>query len=111
FRQLFAESLLLVGAGAGLGWLFAIEATKLLAAWSELEVSLSPDTPVLLFTLAIAVLAALVFGLVPLRAAKNTPVSLVLKSTGGHATESRGRVLSGKVLIAAQMALCVALLF
>ncbi len=111
FRQLFAESLLLVGAGATLGWLFSAEATKLLAAWSEMEVSLAPDTAVLLFTLAVAVLAALVFGLAPLRAANNAPVSLVLKSSGGHATESRGRVLSGKVLIAAQMALCVALLF
>lgn len=111
FRQLFAESLLLVCAGAGLGWLFAIEATKLLALWSELEVSLAPDTAVLLFTLAIAVLAAVVFGLAPLRAANNAPVALVLRSTSGQATESRGRVLSGKVLIAAQMALCVALLF
>ena len=111
FWQLFSESLLLVGAGAGLGWLFAIEATNLLARWSELEVSLAPDTPVLLFTLGVALLAALVFGLAPLRAANNAPVSLVLKSTGGQATESRGRVLSGKVLIAAQMALCVALLF
>ena len=111
FRQLFAESLLLVGAGAGLGWLFAIEATRLLAVWSEIEVSLAPDRPVLLFTLGIAGLAALLFGLSPLRAANHAPVSLVLKSTGGQATESRGRVLSGKVLIAAQMALCVALLF
>ncbi|HEY1499616.1 MAG TPA: ABC transporter permease [Acidobacteriaceae bacterium] len=111
FRQLFAESLILVGAGSALGWLFAVEATKLLALWSEIEVSLAPDTPVLLFTLAIAVLAALVFGLAPLRAANNAPVALVLRSTNGQATESRGRVLSGKVLIAAQMALCVALLF
>jgi predicted permease len=111
FRQLFAESLLLVGAGAGLGWLFAVEATRMLAAWSEIEVSLAPDAPVLLFTLAVAVLAALVFGLAPLRAANNAPVSLVMNALGGRTTESRGRVLSGKMLIAAQMALCVALLF
>jgi predicted permease len=111
FRQLFAESLLLVGSGAALGWFFAIEATKLLALWSEIEVSLTPDTPVLLFTLALSVLAAVVFGLAPLRAANNAPVALVLKSTGGHASESRGRIFTGKVLIAAQMAVCVALLF
>ena len=111
FRQLLAESLLLVACGAMLGWFFAIWATKLLALWSEIEVSLTPDTPVLLFTLAISVLAALVFGLAPLRAANNAPVALVLKSTGGQATENRGRMLTGKVLIAAQMALCVALLF
>ena len=84
FRQLFAESLLLVGAGAVLGWFFAVEATKLLALWSEIEVSLEPDTPVLLFTLALSVLAAVVFGLAPLRAANNAPVALVLKSTGGQ---------------------------
>jgi predicted permease len=52
-----------------------------------------------------------VFGLSPLRAANNAPVSLVLKSTGGQASESRSRVFTGKVLIAAQMAVCVALLF
>ncbi|MFZ0692050.1 MAG: ABC transporter permease [Acidobacteriaceae bacterium] len=111
FRQLFAESLLLVGSGAVLGWFFAVEATKLLALWSEIEVSLTPDTPVLLFTLALSVLAAVVFGLAPLRAANNAPVALVLKSTGGHASESRSRIFTGKVLIAAQMAVCVALLF
>ncbi|MGC2298341.1 MAG: ABC transporter permease, partial [Acidobacteriaceae bacterium] len=110
FRQLFAESLLLVGSGAVLGWIFAIEATKLLALWSQIEVSLTPDTPVLLFTLALSVLAAVVFGLAPLRAANNAPVALALRSTGGQASESRGRVLTGKVLIAAQMAVCVALL-
>jgi predicted permease len=111
FRQLFAESLLLVGSGAALGWIFAVEATKLLALWSQIEVSLTPDTPVLLFTLVLSVLAAVVFGLAPLRAANNAPVALVLKSTGGQASESRGRVFTGKVLIAAQMAVCVALLF
>jgi predicted permease len=111
FRQLFAESLLLVGSGAVLGWFFAVEATKLLALWSEIEVSLTPDTAVLLFTLSLSVLAAVVFGLAPLRAANNAPVVLVLKSTGGQASESRGRVFTGKVLIAAQMAVCVALLF
>ncbi|HVT98537.1 MAG TPA: ABC transporter permease [Acidobacteriaceae bacterium] len=111
FRQLLGESMLLVGAGAGLGWLFAIQATRLLAAWSGIEVSLAPDSPVLFFTLAITVFAALIFGLAPLRAASNAPVSIVLRSTSGQATESRGRVLSGKVLIAGQMALCVALLF
>ncbi len=111
FRQLLAESLMLVGAGAVLGWLFAVEATRLLALWSEIEISLEPDTAVLLFTLAVSVLVALIFGLAPLRAANSAPVALVLKSGGNQATESRSRVLSGKVLIAAQMALCVALLF
>jgi predicted permease len=83
----------------------------LLALWSEIEVSLEPDLTVLFFTLGVSVLAALLFGLAPLRAANHAPVALVLRTSGGHSTESRGRVLSGKVLIAAQMAICVALLF
>lgn len=111
FRQLLAESLLLVGVGAALGWLFAIEATKMLAVWSELEVSLAPDNLVMLFTLAITIVAALLFGFAPLHAASNAPVSIVFRSMGGRSSESRRHVLSGKILIAGQMALCVALLF
>jgi predicted permease len=111
FRQLLAESMLLVGSGATLGWLFALGATRLLAAWSELEVSLAPDASVLLFTVTVSVVAALIFGLAPLRSAVNAPVALVLKSSGGPSTASRSRVLTGKILIAAQMAFCVALLF
>jgi predicted permease len=111
FQQLLAESAILVVAGALLGWVFAVQATRLLAVWSELEVSLAPDKTVLFFTLAISVLAALVFGLAPLRAAANAPVGLVLRSGGSQTTASRSRMLSGKILISLQMAFCVVLLF
>jgi len=111
FRQLLAESLLLAGLGAALGWAFAVAATSLLARWSEIEVSLAPDATVLLFTLALAGGSALLFGLAPLGAASNAPVTLALRSGGTRTAESRSRVLTGKLLIAAQMALCVALLF
>ena len=37
FRQLLCESLLLVTAGAALGWLFALSATRMLASWSEID--------------------------------------------------------------------------
>jgi len=50
FRQLFTESSLLVMAGAGLGWTFALLATDALAAWSGIETGLEPDRSVLLFT-------------------------------------------------------------
>jgi predicted permease len=111
FRQLLAESLLLAGLGAALGWAFAVAATGLLARWSEIEVSLAPDGSVLLFTLALAGGSALLFGLAPLRAAANAPVTLALRSGGTRNAESRSRALTGKLLIAAQMALCVTLLF
>src|SRR3984885_14455834 len=111
FRQLLTESGVLVMVGSLLGWFFAVEATRLLAIWSELEVSLSPDRPVFLFTLAISALSAVVFGGAPLRAAARTEVGLVLKSSGMQTTTTRGRLLTGKALIALQMAFCVVLLF
>ena len=111
FRQLLTESGVLVTVGSLLGWLFAVEATRLLAIWSELEVSLSPDKPVFLFTLAISALSAVLFGVAPLRAAARTEVGLVLKSSGMQTTTTRGRLLTGKALIALQMAFCVVLLF
>ena len=110
FRQLLAESALLVGGGALFGWFFAVQATKLLGIWALLQVSLEPDGRVLLFTLAVSVAAAVAFGLAPLRAAANAPVTVALKSGGTQTTENRSRALTGKALIAGQMALCVALL-
>ena len=109
-RQLLAESALLVTAGVLLGWIFAIEATRLLAAWSEFETSLSPDAHVFAFTLAVAGAAALLFGLAPLRSAASAPITAVLKSSGAQTGETRGRVLSGKILVALQISFCLALL-
>lgn len=111
FRQLLSETAILVIAGASLGWWFAVAATRLLTHWSELEISLAPDRTVLAFTLIISALAAILFGLAPLRAAATAPVGLVLKSSGTNATASRGRVLSGEILIALQIGFCVMLLF
>ncbi|HTV07180.1 MAG TPA: ABC transporter permease [Acidobacteriaceae bacterium] len=111
FQQLLTESVILVISGATLGWVFAVDATQLLAKWSQLEVSLTPDRSVLLFTLAVSALAALIFGLAPLRTATNAPVGMVLRSGGAQTTAGRSRMLSGKILIAMQMAFCVVLLF
>jgi hypothetical protein len=47
FQQLLTESLLLVVGAGALGWLFAVWATRALAAWSNLELSLTPDLAVL----------------------------------------------------------------
>ena len=111
FRQLLAESSILVAVGSLLGWLFAVEVTRLLAIWSGLEVSLAPDRPVFLFTLAVAAFSALLFGFAPLRTAAHAEVGLVLKSSGTQTTSTRERMLTGKVLVALQMAFCVVLLF
>jgi predicted permease len=110
FRQLLSESLLLVTAGAGLGWLFALSVTRMLSMWSGIETGLSPDRSVLLFTLAISAAAALGFGLVPLWSATHAPVAGVLRSTAANVTTNRTRVLGGRIVLAGQVAICLVLL-
>ena len=110
FRQLLVESLLLVTAGATLGWLFALSATRMLASWSKIETGLSPDRNVLLFTLAISAVAALIFGLIPLWSATHAPVAGVLRATTSNTTTSRSRILGGRIVLAGQIAVCLVLL-
>lgn len=110
FLQLLTESLLLVVAGGVLAWSFATPATRALAAWSQLETSLQPDRSVLSFTLGILMLAALVFGLAPLRSALSAPAGLALKSSGAAASQDKHKARFGQIVVAAQMAMCIVLL-
>jgi len=110
FRQLLCESMLLVSAGAGVGWLFAIGATRMLAVWSGSEVGLSPDFTVLLFTLLISSVAAVAFGLIPLWTAVRAPVARVLRSTSAGATTSHARAVGSRIVLACQVAFCLVLL-
>lgn len=110
FRQLLTESLLLVTMGASLGWLFALWATEALAKWTQLDLNLSPDRTVVLFTVAVSLLVALVFGLAPLRSVVRTPLGLALRTSAATANQDRGRMRSSKVVVALQIALCLVLL-
>jgi predicted permease len=110
FRQLLTESSLLVMAGAGLGWAFALMTTRALAAWSGIETGLEPDRSVLLFTLAISVISALVFGLAPLLMVLRVPVSGVLRATAKNITQGRHRSLAGRIVMSSQVAVCLLLL-
>jgi predicted permease len=110
FRQLLVESLLLVTAGAALGWLFAFLVPQLLFLDTTVVIGVSPDRTVLLFTLAISTLAALVFGLVPLWSAIHAPVAGVLRATAVNTTTSRSRILGGRIVLSAQIAICLVLL-
>ena len=110
FRQLLMESLLLVAIGGELAWLFAVAATKALGNWARIESSLAPDTTVLLFTLSILVLAALLFGLAPLRIALSGGPGLALKTSAATSNTDAGKSRTGKVIVTLQMALCVVLL-
>jgi predicted permease len=110
FRQLLTEGLVLVAFGGGLAWLFATTATKALGAWAQIESSLAPDHTVLFFTGSILVLAALLFGLAPLRMALSAGPGLVLKTSQATSNTDPGKTRTGKMIVALQMALCLVLL-
>lgn len=113
-RQLLIESLLLASAGGLLGVLAAIWGVEALAkllpeSLSKLQ-AISVDSRVFLFTIAVTLLTAIAFGVVPaLHAARANP---------GEALGETGRDLSGgvsgrylrRVLVIAEVALAVVLL-
>jgi hypothetical protein len=101
------ESGILVVLGSVAGWLFALGATRALARWGQLEMSLAPDWKVLLFSSAVSVIAALVFALAPMRMATNAPVTSALR-TSAATTDQRKH--GGSTVLAVQIALCFTLL-
>lgn len=109
-RQLMAESLVLITAGAALGWLFALAATRALASWAEIEASLAPDGRVLLFTAGISILAGLIFGLAPILGIASVSVGEALKTSASTAFQDRSKRRLGKMTAALQVALCLVLL-
>jgi len=110
FRQLLVESSLLVAAGAGLGWLFAMAATDVMRVWSGLEVSLAPDHTVLLFTMAASILATIIFGLVPLYNSVRGPHAITLRTSTAIAQQHRGKVRGGQLVMALQVSFCLVLM-
>jgi len=109
-RQLLGESLLLVVAGAALGWIFATTASSALAAWSSLEVPFTLDSHVSVFTLAISLACAVVFGIAPLRSALRVSDGPGLKTSNAAAQRNKKTSWTGKLVVASQMTLCVILL-
>jgi predicted permease len=110
FRQLLSESVLLVAVGGVMAWIFSTFATRALAAWAQIESSLAPDNTVLLFTLLILALAALLFGLAPLRVALAAGPALALKTSSATSNTDAGKSRTGRIVVTLQMALCVVLL-
>jgi len=110
FRQLITESMLLVGAGALLGWMFSLWVTQALAAWSNLDINLAPDRTVLFFTAGVSLLVGLLFGLAPLRGVLRIPLADALRTSATSANPDRGGLRLGRVVVALQVSLCVALL-
>ena len=110
FRQLLAESLLLVAAGGLGGWMLAVWGSQALGRWAGLQANVAPDGAVLLFTLMICFAAALLFGFAPLRGVANVPPWLALRAVGTPGNQSRSGLRAGRAVVALQMAMCLALL-
>src|SRR5436309_163108 len=111
-RQLLAEGVLLAALAAACGILLAQWAVNALLA---LVVRGSPiqatiDGPVLVFTIVIAALAALLFGLAPAAYAWRMDLASAIKTAQGGATLTRRRLGSGHMLVAAQIAISLVLL-
>jgi putative ABC transport system permease protein len=112
-RQLMSESLLLSVLGAAGGLLFAVWGSRLLVrflstAGNELQLDTAPDLRVLAFTMGVAVLTGLLFGLAPaLRATSVSPNNALKEHARGMAA---GRFGLGRALVTGQVALSLMLL-
>jgi predicted permease len=114
-RQLLTESLLVAALGAALGVLLAGMGTRLLLALvstgvSDFGLQVPRDSRVFLFTAAITLLAAVLFGLAPAIRATRMDVSRTLAANARGSIGGRGRVRTGRLLAIAQVALSVILL-
>jgi predicted permease len=111
-RQLLTESTLLAATGGLLGLALAWIATKAIVAALPAELpratEVSLDTRVLLFTLAVSLLAGIVFGLAPALKTSRTNLQDVLRSSGRGSSGARHR-LQG-LFVAVQVAMALVLL-
>ena len=110
FLQMLRESVLLVAAGAALGWIFAGAATQALTVWSGVDIVIEPEKLVLLFTAGVSAVVAIAFGLAPMGLITRLPLNLALRSTGGVAGTRQDRWLGRKLVMALQISLCMVLL-
>ncbi len=109
-RQLLAEGAALVSCGTLLALLFAVLATRVLARWAELETSLALDRTVLLFTLAVSVVTALVFGAAPAFGVSRISLAESIKTSAATAYRDRSKISFGQVTAVVQLSLCLTLL-
>jgi predicted permease len=114
-RQLLTESFMLAALGAGAGLLFALWGSRLLvrllsASGKPLEFDLSLDGHLLIFTLSVATITGILFGLVPALKATRVSPNQTLKEGVQSAGTSFSRLNLGAALVVVQEALTLILL-
>jgi predicted permease len=110
FRQLLVEALLISILAGACAWVLAWLTLTGLADWRPptpfpFRFLVLPQPSLIVVALLISVLAAILFGLMPLRQIFATDPNDALKSGGVHASTRRGWALRD-FLLAAQIALC-----
>ncbi len=118
FRQVLTESILLATIGGAFGLLLAHWADAALlrmvsGGTSPIPLDVHLDSRILAFTLAVAVLTGILFGLAPAFRVARVDLSSVLKGTARSIASSgsqAGHVPVGKILVVAQVTLSLLLL-
>ncbi len=113
-RQLLTESMMLAliagAVGAGIGWV----ATRALATWGASQIPqgfpVTLDLRVLLFTLAISVLAGILFGIFPAVQLVRIDLNATLRAEGRSASLGRSGSKTKSLLVVGQIALALVLL-
>jgi predicted permease len=111
-KQLLTESLLLAAMGTGCGLLLAKWGVKLLSASVAGNMPQPPhlNALILIFTISIAFLAAILFGLVPALQSGRVDLVSALKLGSGRISARAGKFGTTQVLVIVQMAVSLVLL-
>jgi predicted permease len=114
-RQLLTESLLVAAVGGTLGILIASEGAEILVALvsigvDKLDLEVSRDARVLMFTAAVSILTGILFGLLPAIRSTRLDLSRTLAADSRSSAGSRERKRTGRILAVAQIALSLVLL-
>jgi putative ABC transport system permease protein len=113
-RQLLTESLLLSTIGGGIGLLLSLWLTKLLIKVSPENTprfdEIRPDARVFAFTLALAVITGLIFGLAPALQASRINLNERLKEGGRSGTTGAGHNHVRNLMMVSEIALSFMLL-
>ena len=114
-RQLFVESVILAIAGGAIGLFFSVWLTRGLVRFlpydrAILGLSAAPDARVLLFTTAVTLATAVLFGLVPALRGSRVGTAATLKDEAGSVTGGQSHVRLRKVFVALQVCLSLLLL-
>ncbi len=116
-RQLLTECLLISLAGGALGIIIALEGVRAVAArinWNAGSIAMAKeiyvDPRVLVFTAAISILAALIFGIAPAFLISRSAPGLILKEGARALTPWRSGIRLQRLLVIGQIALSLILL-